>query len=84
MIQFFSSLFQTAPEVASYFSSTDISADDFQEHIGLVMGTLDSAITNLDNLAVVVPGLQKLGATHASLGVKKEYFNVSNYYKLSI
>ncbi|KAK3720768.1 hypothetical protein QZH41_011786, partial [Actinostola sp. cb2023] len=69
----FKILFQLAPATASYFSSTDITADDFQQHIKLVMGTLGTAIDNLDDLSVIVPGLQRLGATHTSLGVKKEH-----------
>ncbi|XP_028519616.1 neuroglobin [Exaiptasia diaphana] len=70
----FKTLFQIAPSASTYFSSTDIDADDFQRHIQLVMGTLGTAIDNLDDLSVIVPGLQGLGATHDSLGVRIEYF----------
>ena len=41
------------------------------------MSTLDTAVQNLDDLAELVPCLERLGTIHASLGIKKEQLAVS-------
>ena len=52
-------------------------SDEFKAHITRVMGTLDTAVQNLDDLAALVPCLKRLGTIHASMGIKKEQLAVS-------
>ena len=52
-------------------------SDEFKAHIIRVIGTLDTAVQNLDDLAELVPSLKRLGAIHASMGIKKEQLAVS-------
>ena len=71
-------LFEIAPDAAVYFSNTDIKSEDFQAHIHLVMSTLNKAVQNLENLTELRPALERLGAVHAAMGVRKEQLAVSN------
>ena len=52
-------------------------SDEFKAHITRVMGTLDTAVQNLDDLAALVPCLKRLGTIHASMGIKEEQLVVS-------
>ena len=70
-------MFQISPDALSYFSNPDMDSDEFKAHITQVMSTLDTAIQNLDDLAELVPSLERLGATHATMGIKKEQLAVS-------
>ena len=52
-------------------------SDEFKAHISQVMSTLDIAVQNLDDLAKLVPSLERLGTIHATMGIKKEQLVVS-------
>ena len=70
-------IFQIAPEAQDYFSSSDLESDEFQGHITSVISTLDKALQNLDDLTPLLPTLERLGTTHANMGIKRQQLNVS-------
>ena len=70
-------MFEISPGALSYFSNPDMESDEFKAHISQVMSTLDIAVQNLDDLAKLVPSLERLGTIHATMGIKKEQLVVS-------
>ena len=68
----FKNIFTAAPEALSFFSFKDeanlYESKSFSKHATSVVGTVGVAVSKLEDVASLVPVLQKLGADHGKIG----------------
>lgn len=64
---FYADLFETAPEVKSYFATSDM-----QDQGQKLMATLGVVVNGLRDLDMIVPAAQALAIRHVDYGVKAE------------
>lgn len=65
---FYNRLFEIAPEVRPLFKS------DMAEQGRKLMATLAVVVNGLDDLPALLPAVERLGRSHAGLGVTAEHF----------
>jgi hemoglobin-like flavoprotein len=65
---FYGRLFETAPETRALFRG------DMGVQGQKLMGAITTVVTNLDNLAAVVPVAQELAKRHVGYGVRPEHY----------
>jgi hemoglobin-like flavoprotein len=65
---FYGRLFETAPETRALFRG------DMGVQGQKLMGAITTVVTNLDNLAAVVPVAQELAKRHVGYGVRAEHY----------
>jgi hemoglobin-like flavoprotein len=65
---FYQHLFEVAPEVKPLFKG------DMKKQGAMLMGSIKLAVDNINNPAVLLPAIQKLGERHAQYNVQEEHY----------